>query len=1166
MYERPGIPRIDARIAAARQAYTGEATPAGASAEAGAAPAGGLQPGAAREEFRQSITSLPKMSEDQVDTAMQVYDSLADSWAKTQGKTPEDFWNLIQAKFEGASAELESAAPSESPATLPGGAGRAAASGETPEFNAASNAILAQSEAGDFGPRYPQFSGQPEAAIDHLLSQKQGEVPAAINKEGLGPIDLVWGKAGENGYGLAHVVERHGEETARKIPQIIAEGQVRMESPQNAAVIETLLHKAVIRLDWDGKQKRWLVTAYEKSPRPGRTSDLGQAYGSDKAPSERGDIQFTVGSTSQNVKTNPSEQRRAGTPLFQEGRDKSARLRDFLTGAPVATSAGTEVPRFEKHAELADWVGRYFQEQHGGKAENPQLGEVVIDRRSAKASISHGLSMAKAQAFYLVPEIIGKGEVIGSQKKYGPTGMAGHFLGAPIEIDGKRFVAIAVVRQDANIQRFYLHEVIPTEKLQQPPKTGAAQAQRTGVATGAIKNILQEIFPVNESLEQRSQRPLLKGLTQPLGDGRVLFKWFKDADFSTVTHEASHFLTQFLEGKDLVAANRFIGRKLDTSVARWNRANHEKLARAWERYLSDGIAPSADSRAAFRKMKVWFVDIYGVARDSLGDEVPEDLRAVFDRWLSDEAQRKANVLYQMNDEYDNATDGSIEAIARERVGHKIDEAESKLRQRFERNLRKQAEKTYDEDPFHQAVSEMQEKDNLPGRGIKHSLISADWDVDTICMISRKYPGLISKKGDLTVDDAALKAGFKSGDDFIRALLSTPTRAGYVEGHIEDGMRAHGNELQLSEIDLLAARVQAEIEAIKEAQPSLADLVTATKPREQWNFLEQEGRKRASEITQDTDYDNLKAAIRMSARNARRAFAAGKSEAGLRQKVRQKELLDLLKERMTAREEVQKLTAQGWGKRTGKPPEECYSRYLAGMAALQVGGKNQGIFKRLFEPVLNERGGLFQNPQGVGTIPELYDFSLSDKTNRKAEIKYATVGPQEAARLKRDTGLDVEGFEHSIDNYAIRHIHKNHGDPTAEEARGQIAITKDDISKIPEIVESPDSIIPLKTDSGRDGIGYTKKVNGHVFYVEEVRTKRNQLATVSMRIFKAGGSTPAGQGQSGASILPREPSTQTLTSATHPVSDIDSVADEIVSDKRTTRKKSAKAERGDRTAR
>ncbi|MGA2936692.1 MAG: hypothetical protein ABSF52_06270 [Syntrophobacteraceae bacterium] len=198
------------------------------------------------------------------------------------------------------------------------------------------------------------------------------------------------------------------------------------------------------------------------------------------------------------------------------------------------------------------------------------------------------------------------------------------------------------------------------------------------------------------------------------------------------------------------------------------------------------------------------------------------------------------------------------------------------------------------------------------------------------------------------------------------------------------------------------------------------------------------------------------------------------------------------------------TLFGWAKEKGYTPEQLNR-------SLQV----QGI-----RPVLNEfaedvtRGSASVQKPGIvvaENIPALYDLALSSKTNQKIEIRYKTVESDEAARLFEVTGNNLEGYIHSIDNYAIRHIIKEHGDPVTEAARGQIPITKDDISKIPEIVDSPDQVRALKTKQGREGIGYLKRVDGQVFYVEEIRTGKNQLAAVSMRKYQVGAprATPEG---------------------------------------------------------
>lgn len=97
------------------------------------------------------------------------------------------------------------------------------------------------------------------------------------------------------------------------------------------------------------------------------------------------------------------------------------------------------------------------------------------------------------------------------------------------------------------------------------------------------------------------------------------------------------------------------------------------------------------------------------------------------------------------------------------------------------------------------------------------------------------------------------------------------------------------------------------------------------------------------------------------------------------------------------------------------------------------------------------------------------------------------------------GLDIKGYEHSIDVSAIKHIIKKHGNQSREQARGQVAITEKDIISIPSVVSNPDFIVfGTKTSSGLDGILYVKTMpDGTTNYVEEVRTGKNTLSAKSM---------------------------------------------------------------------
>lgn len=107
----------------------------------------------------------------------------------------------------------------------------------------------------------------------------------------------------------------------------------------------------------------------------------------------------------------------------------------------------------------------------------------------------------------------------------------------------------------------------------------------------------------------------------------------------------------------------------------------------------------------------------------------------------------------------------------------------------------------------------------------------------------------------------------------------------------------------------------------------------------------------------------------------------------------------------------------------------------------------------------------------------------------------------STRLKQDlsdNGIEIdEEYKHVIDNSAIRHILKQHGSEN-EEKRGQLPVTEDDFSKIPDIIENYDSVEVEKGKRGVENIIYSKTFDdGTTIYVEENRTKRKELAAVTM---------------------------------------------------------------------
>lgn len=126
-----------------------------------------------------------------------------------------------------------------------------------------------------FGKAYNEYSGKPKDAIEYLIKKKNGHVPNAIYKEGIGDIDIVWGEAGtgKGGYGLSHIIRRrneegyNGEEFVKQLPDIINNGKV-IDRDKGLGRLYVLNNnkEVAIRLTWDNKERNWLVSAYILKP------------------------------------------------------------------------------------------------------------------------------------------------------------------------------------------------------------------------------------------------------------------------------------------------------------------------------------------------------------------------------------------------------------------------------------------------------------------------------------------------------------------------------------------------------------------------------------------------------------------------------------------------------------------------------------------------------------------------------------------------------------------------------------------------------------------------------------------------------------------------------------------------------------------------------------
>lgn len=134
---------------------------------------------------------------------------------------------------------------------------------------------------------------------------------------------------------------------------------------------------------------------------------------------------------------------------------------------------------------------------------------------------------------------------------------------------------------------------------------------------------------------------------------------------------------------------------------------------------------------------------------------------------------------------------------------------------------------------------------------------------------------------------------------------------------------------------------------------------------------------------------------------------------------------------------------------------------------------------------------------IEKIAKLVEFTLTAPKEKNLVVNLGELKPHEVVAIEKTTGIDLTGYIHVIDRFAVGHTLKVHGDEKEESLRGQIAVTPADFKKIPRILKSDNIIYQGKNSKGLDCILYEAVIGSIFYYVVEVRTKRKHLAMATM---------------------------------------------------------------------
>ena len=141
-------------------------------------------------------------------------------------------------------------------------------------------------------------------------------------------------------------------------------------------------------------------------------------------------------------------------------------------------------------------------------------------------------------------------------------------------------------------------------------------------------------------------------------DGRAVIEFFSAADASSMPHELYHiFRREMAESaarpdapqrvrEDWARIEEFVGAEPGQT---WTREMEEKFARAGERFLLEGKAPSPALQSVFERLRQWFMEIYANA-DAAGLHISPAMREVFKNMFSVPAEEAdASFRYAVGD-------------------------------------------------------------------------------------------------------------------------------------------------------------------------------------------------------------------------------------------------------------------------------------------------------------------------------------------------------------------------------------------------------------------------------------------------------------------------------------------------------------------------------------
>ena len=184
-----------------------------------------------------------------------------------------------------------------------------------------------------------------------------------------------------------------------------------------------------------------------------------------------------------------------------------------------------------------------------------------------------------------------------------------------------------VVKQMSNV----FGEEVAAAALSVTDATARAWARGTGKSADEYYAGIKEVVSVDEVTVRGEVLDVRGKIAFDRKTGEAIITGRKDADASTAFHELAHYAQRKLGEIDpelQLIANRAVGAK----SSNWTVPQMEEFAEGFEKFLSEGVAPTPELEGVYKKVKQWIIDVYrGLAGTPLENKISDDLREVYIR-------------------------------------------------------------------------------------------------------------------------------------------------------------------------------------------------------------------------------------------------------------------------------------------------------------------------------------------------------------------------------------------------------------------------------------------------------------------------------------------------------------------------------------------------------